>query len=122
MREYDLTQHLELTHGWNVDDINDRLVEEAALAGEDFWIGGDSHTIEESTPDLQAEELRQSLTHALNFDHGPMDSETTVGSGQAYSSDGQRGYDSFAEDADMFEKPAVMREEMDVIDPALAHL
>ena len=40
-REYGLAQHMELVHGWNVDDINDKFAEKAALAGEDFYIGGD---------------------------------------------------------------------------------
>lgn len=39
-RDYDLEQHLELTHGWNVDDIADRVAEREALNGEKFWIGG----------------------------------------------------------------------------------
>ncbi|KAF2486572.1 hypothetical protein BDY17DRAFT_239292, partial [Neohortaea acidophila] len=37
---YALAQHMELSHGWNVDDINDRLAEEEALGGGQFWIGG----------------------------------------------------------------------------------
>ena len=40
-RDFDLARHMELAHGWNVDDINDCLVERGALGGEQFWIGGD---------------------------------------------------------------------------------
>ena len=41
-RELDLAQHMELAHGLDVDDINDRLAETAALEGGDFWIGGEA--------------------------------------------------------------------------------
>ena len=41
VKEYDLAQHMELTHGWNVDDINDHFAEVDALEGEKFWVGGE---------------------------------------------------------------------------------
>ncbi|EMC94901.1 hypothetical protein BAUCODRAFT_141066 [Baudoinia panamericana UAMH 10762] len=40
VREYDLAEHLELTHGWQVDDVNDRLAEKEAMESGRFWIGG----------------------------------------------------------------------------------
>ncbi|KAK5123363.1 hypothetical protein LTR85_002795 [Meristemomyces frigidus] len=69
-RDYDLATHLELTHGWHVDDVNDRMAEKEALEGGKFWIGGQE-------PTTQADEtLRQQLTDAL---HGPPD----IGQGMA---------------------------------------
>ncbi|KAK3723040.1 Strongly-conserved Zn-finger binding protein (TFIIIA) [Vermiconidia calcicola] len=62
-REYDLGQHMELAHGWNVDDIDDRFAEEAALQGEDFWIGGP----EEAEEDEGDAMLRRSLLQSLSL-------------------------------------------------------
>lgn len=50
-RKFDLAQHMELKHGWNVDDINDRLAEDAALDGDRFWIGGDDAEDEDCVED-----------------------------------------------------------------------
>ena len=61
-RDYHLAQHLELTHGWNVDDVNDKLAEKDALSGGDFWIGGEEKQIDESE-----RELRERLTDALQL-------------------------------------------------------
>ncbi|KAI6832269.1 hypothetical protein KC340_g5421 [Hortaea werneckii] len=39
-KDYELATHLELTHGWQVDDVNDRIAERRALEGGQFWLGG----------------------------------------------------------------------------------
>ncbi|KAK5133005.1 hypothetical protein LTR08_008292 [Meristemomyces frigidus] len=56
---YLLAQHLELTHGWHVDDVNDALAEKEALEGGRFWIGGQEPT------DEADEKLRRRLEEAL---------------------------------------------------------
>ena len=38
-KEHDLAPHLELTHEWNIDDVNERLAEREALGGGAFWVG-----------------------------------------------------------------------------------
>ncbi|KAK4547213.1 hypothetical protein LTR36_001435 [Oleoguttula mirabilis] len=66
-REYDLAAHLELTHGWHVDDVNDRLAEKEALEGGKFWIGG------REPMSLAAEEaLRQQLMGVLGAPSPPV--------------------------------------------------
>lgn len=58
-REYDLATHLELQHGWNIDDVNDCLGG-AALGDDKFWIGADEGF--DGDPD---EILRQRLVESL---------------------------------------------------------
>ncbi|TKA32378.1 hypothetical protein B0A50_01484 [Salinomyces thailandicus] len=61
-KEYELATHLELTHGWQVDDVNDRLAEKRALEGGEFWVGG----VEEEGEEGEEEEaLREQLEKAL---------------------------------------------------------
>ncbi|KAK3687025.1 Strongly-conserved Zn-finger binding protein (TFIIIA) [Vermiconidia calcicola] len=66
-REYDLGQHVELAHGWNVDDIDDRFAEEAALQGKDFWIGGGGRLPDEAEEDEGDAMLRRSLLQSLSL-------------------------------------------------------
>nr|OQO05611.1 hypothetical protein B0A51_17102 [Rachicladosporium sp. CCFEE 5018] len=62
MREYDLATHLELSHGWNIDDVNDFMAERDAKAGGDFWIGG-----AEVLEDDADQELRARLLEGLQL-------------------------------------------------------
>ena len=61
--DHHLCEHLEMTHGWQIDDINDRITERNALAGGDFWVGGAENM--DDPYDEQEEILRRSLTAAL---------------------------------------------------------
>lgn len=65
--EYDLAEHVELVHGWQIDDVNERLVEEQALAGGQFWIGGagESEHFNGWTENAQDPEFEHSLSLAL---------------------------------------------------------
>ncbi|KAK6442101.1 hypothetical protein LTR95_001655 [Oleoguttula sp. CCFEE 5521] len=54
MREYDLATHLELGHGWNIDDVNDLMAERDAKAGGDFWIGGAEVLEDDADQELRA--------------------------------------------------------------------
>ncbi|KAK4565374.1 hypothetical protein LTR86_003991 [Recurvomyces mirabilis] len=67
--EYHLSEHLDVTHGWQIDDINDRIAERDALAGGDFWVGG-AENLADPGVDEQEEVLRRSLTAALVGDPG----------------------------------------------------
>lgn len=55
-RDYDLATHLELTHGWHVDDINEHMKERDALKDNEFWIGGSG-----SDASLLAAEMQKKL-------------------------------------------------------------
>ncbi|KAK3114468.1 hypothetical protein LTR53_007200 [Teratosphaeriaceae sp. CCFEE 6253] len=59
--EWHLAEHLELGHGWFVDDVSDALAERAATQGGDFWIGGHGPGGEGQEED----ELRRGLVAAL---------------------------------------------------------
>ncbi|WPG98169.1 transcription factor IIIA-like protein [Acrodontium crateriforme] len=39
-KDHDLAPHLELTHGWQIEDVNDAIAERNALINDHFWIGG----------------------------------------------------------------------------------
>jgi general transcription factor IIIA len=51
MRDVDLQNHMDTTHQWNFDDIEDAMREREAHEGGKFWIGGGE--------DLEAEEDRE---------------------------------------------------------------
>jgi len=55
-RDYDLATHLELTHGWHEDDVNECIAERDALEDGEFWIGGTG-----SDASLRAAETREGL-------------------------------------------------------------
>nr|XP_023908576.1 transcription factor IIIA-like [Quercus suber]POF15483.1 transcription factor iiia [Quercus suber] len=63
--DYELSQHVELTHDWQVDDIEDALAEREALDGGQFWIGG-REDIGPSAIETQSDvQLRIKLQNAL---------------------------------------------------------
>jgi len=62
VRDYDLAQHLELTHGWNIDDVNDAIAERDALSGDKFWIGGGGEQV-----GAEEASMRQQLTDMLTY-------------------------------------------------------
>lgn len=64
-RDYDLGLHMETAHGWTVEQINDRFLEQQALQGEDFWVGGEVE--EEAGLDPSEEALRRQLEDALRI-------------------------------------------------------
>lgn len=68
-RNYDLAEHLELTHGWNADDINERLAEKSAIESEQFWVGGVEQAEVDEVGMQRDEELRRSLTEVLAEQH-----------------------------------------------------
>ena len=70
-REFDLAQHMELEHEWNVEDINERLAEQEALEGGQFWIGGQDEEEDES--------LRVQLASTLNLEAGTADAGVGLG-------------------------------------------
>lgn len=51
MRNVDLENHMDTSHQWNIDDIEDAMREREAREGGKFWIGGGE--------DLEAEEDRE---------------------------------------------------------------
>ncbi|RMX82620.1 hypothetical protein D0869_05921 [Hortaea werneckii] len=61
-KDYELATHLELTHGWQVDDVNDRIAERRALEGGQFWLGGAEQIDAEYHED---EALREQLEDIL---------------------------------------------------------
>ncbi|KAI7538722.1 hypothetical protein KC331_g10177 [Hortaea werneckii] len=61
-KDYELATHLELTHGWQVDDVNDRIAERRALEGGQFWLGGAEQIDAEYHED---EALREKLEDIL---------------------------------------------------------
>lgn len=67
--EYQLSQHLELTHGWQVDDIDDALAEREALSGGRFWIGAGEEMEAAAAEADTDEQLRMKLQNALLADN-----------------------------------------------------
>ncbi|KAK5110949.1 hypothetical protein LTR62_005487 [Meristemomyces frigidus] len=65
--DYALSEHLDLTHSWQIDDIHDRMAERDAIAGGDFWIGGagEGRLGQAVDDDAEDEILRRSLAAAL---------------------------------------------------------
>ena len=51
MRDFDLRNHMDTFHQWNIDDIEEAVREREAHEGGKFWIGGGE--------DLEAEEDRE---------------------------------------------------------------
>lgn len=107
IRDYDLGQHMEVVHGWTVEQINDRFTEQQALEGEDFWIGG----AENVGLDPSEEALRRQLEGALRINaHGD------TGNGlAAFLTHGMSGKDV----AKAGEAMPVIHEEDMALDPAL---
>lgn len=73
-QKWDLAPHLELTHGWQIDDVNDSLAEMEALEGGKFWVGG----AEEAERDERMFERNQcddlpGLSALAGFFHGEAD-------------------------------------------------
>lgn len=109
-RDYDLGQHMETAHGWTVEEINDRFLEQQALHGEDFWIGGEVE--EDAGLDPSEEALRRQLEGALRFNN-----HLTASNGLADFVDMNDKLDMDASSGPML--PMIHEEEGMPVDPAL---
>ena len=58
--DYLLAQHVELTHGWQIDDVNEAIAEKEALEGGKFWIGG-GEPLDEADKALKRRLLEEAL-------------------------------------------------------------
>lgn len=109
-RDYDLGQHMEVAHGWTVEQINDRFVEQQALSGESFWIGGEIDGL--AGPDPSDEALRTQLEHALRINaQGP------AGSGLGEFLGMSDKHAAALKDGEML--PAIREDDSITVDPAL---
>lgn len=104
-RDFDLATHLELGHGWNIDDVNDAMAEKEARESGKFWIGGGEML--EAQEDV---ELRQRLVASLQLEHRRESQSLPAGN----------GLQGFLQDVQMGEEEAVATGNGEVmIDPAL---
>nr|POE77689.1 transcription factor iiia [Quercus suber] len=115
---YELSQHVELTHEWQVEDIEDALAEREALDGGQFWIGGREHIGPVAIETDSDKQLRMSLQNALLADNA-------AGAGHAITSDRRsqpRDVMSVATGVSRALNSRLSTNEAIVIDPALSCL
>lgn len=95
-REYDLEQHLELTHGWNVDNIAER---DAQVQDGRFWLGGVAPSRDDDI------EFERGLVAQLSLHQGEMEAQ-----------DLHDGVDAMVDTGDGVQSLA----ELSVLDPLLS--
>ena len=111
-RDYDLAQHLELTHDWDIEDVNEAIAERDALAGDDFWIGGTNEGDAE-------DDLRQQIYTSLNIGQPYSGMTNSLRSGEFMPEMNQKQWEEFQRTQHL---PEVGQNDDPMLDPALARI
>ncbi|KAI6799441.1 hypothetical protein KC363_g1285 [Hortaea werneckii] len=117
-KDYELATHLELTHGWQVDDVNDRIAERRALEGGQFWLGGaeqiDAEYHEEEALREQLEDILRPRSRSELLQAAGSGNPTSADQGSAAGVEKQRGQQPLTVNGVLGEDGEPM-----VLDPAL---